>query len=505
MIAGFGARGVRAHHKHRTRRSSRSGRADLAAVAAAGGLVLAAVVVGRRLLADGVHLFLPFPPLLAQWLPHVGPGTPAAVVVAAVVVARGPAWAERLRWRALAALTGVAAGAWTLSLALVDGWQRGVVERLTSADEYLHDVPRAPGLAELLREFAAHIPTSAVDPGQTWSWTTHVGAHPPGAFLVFVVLDRIGLGGGGAAGLLVIAVGASAASAVVVAARAMGDEALARRAVPYAVLFPGAVWVGVSADGLFAGVLAWAVALLAVATAGVGWRSAVAAAAGGLLLGGAAYLSYGLVLGGLLAAAAVLVRTGAGRLRVPPADGGGTVAGWRGEWRSRIAMAAGSASGTLPGGRRGVVGRVAWRALGFAAAGVAVVVAAFTLAGFSWLDGYAEVRVIYAASIAAARPYSYFVWANLAAVAFAIGPAGIAGLRRVATRPVGPYLVVVAAVVAMLLADLSGMSKAEVERIWLPFAVWTCLACAELPHPRRWLAAQAVAALLVNHLLLTVW
>ena len=97
------------------------------------------------------------------------------------------------------------------------------------------------------------------------------------------------------------------------------------------------------------------------------------------------------------------------------------------------------------------------------------------------------------------------MWANLAAAAFAVGPAGIAGLRRVAARPVGPYLVVVAAVVAMLLADFSGMSKAEVERIWLPFSVWTCLACAELQHPRRWLAAQAIVALLVNHLLLTVW
>jgi methylthioxylose transferase len=174
-------------------------------------------------------------------------------------------------------------------------------------------------------------------------------------------------------------------------------------------------------------------------------------------------------------------------------------------WRSPLAVAAGSASGTVPGGRRGVVGRVAWRALGIATAGVAVVVAAFALAGFSWLDGYAKVRVIYAASIAAARPYPYFMWANLAAVAFAIGPAGVASLRRVATRPVGPHLIVVAAVVAMLLADLSGMSKAEVERIWLPFSVWTCLACAELPHPRRWLAAQAAVALLANHLLLTGW
>ena len=456
MIAGTGSYRSPVDGMRRFRRSWRGGRADLAAVLTAGGLVLAAAVVGRRLLADGATLYLPFPPLLAQWLPHVGPGTPFAVVVAVVVVARGPAWAERLPWRVLPALTGVAAGAWTLSLALVDGWQRGVVDRLTSADEYLHDVPRAPAVPALLREFGAHILTTAVDPAQTWFWTTHVGAHPPGAFLVFVALDRIGLGGGGAAGLLVIAVGASAAAAVLVAARAMGDEQVARRAAPFAVLFPGAVWVGVSADGLFAGCLAWGVALLAVAVNRSGRRAVIAAAAAGLLLGGAVYLSYGLVLGGLLAAA-VLAR----------------------RWR--------------------------WPAVGFAAAGVAVVVAAFTLAGFSWLDGYAKVRVIYAASVAAARPYSYFVWANLAAVAFAIGPAGVAGLRRIATRAVGPYLVVAAAVAAMLVADLSGMSKAEVERIWLPFAVWTCLACAELPRPRRWLAAQAVVALLVNHLLLTVW
>jgi hypothetical protein len=205
------------------------------------------------------------------------------------------------------------------------------------------------------------------------------------------------------------------------------------------------------------------------------------------------YLSYGLVLGGLLAAA-VLVRAGPIGRRFTTASGSPRGA-------ARVVVPGGGRGGGISGGIKG--GR--WRTVGFAAAGVAVVVAALTLAGFSWLDGYAKVRVIYAASIAAARPYSYFVWANLAAVAFAIGPAGIAGLRRVMTRPVGPYLVVVAAVAAMLLADLSGMSKAEVERIWLPFALWTCLACAELPHPRRWLAAQAIVALLVNHLLLTVW
>ncbi len=493
------------HPIHRSRRSPRAGagraagaeraagggraagsgsRADLAAVAGAAALVLAAALVGQRLLAAGVNLFLPFPPLLAQWLPHIGPGTPFAIVAAVVVVARGPGWAERLPWRALPALTGVMAGVWTLSLALVDGWQRGVVDRLASTDEYLHDVPRAPGLAVLLREFGAHILTSAVDPGQTWFWTTHVGAHPAGAFLIFVGLARIGLGGGGPPGLLVIAVGASAASAVVVAARALGDAAVARRAAPYAALFPGAVWVGVSADGLFAGWLAWGVALLAVAVTTTGRRAGVAAFAAGLLLGGAAYLSYGLVLGALLAAA-VLARPGA-RCPLHVVDGVGGAAVTRVE-------------------RPAAPHRLRRRTVGFAVAGTVSVVAAFSVAGFSWLDGYSKVRVIYAASIAAARPYPYFVWADLAAVVFVIGPAGVAGLRRVAARPVGSDLVVVAAVVAMLVADLSGMSKAEVERIWLPFAVWTCLACARLPHPRRWLAAQAVLALLVNHLLLTAW
>jgi hypothetical protein len=62
-----------------------------------------------------------------------------------------------------------------------------------------------------------------------------------------------------------------------------------------------------------------------------------------------------------------------------------------------------------------------------------------------------------------------------------------------------------AAFAAVLAADLSGLSKAEVERIWLPFAVWLPAGAALLPHPRRWLAVQAATALLINHLLLTGW
>ncbi len=445
-----------------TRVATRS-RADLLAVAAAAALVVAAAAQGRRLIAAGTDILLPYPPLLAAWLPHLGPGTPAAVAIAVAVTAWGPGLAERLPWRPLLVSAWAATAAWTLALALVDGWNRGVVERLTSDNEYLHDVPRARALPDLLGVFADHILTPKIDPAQTWAWTTHVGAHPPGAFGFFVLLDRVGLGGGGAAGAVVVLVGASAAAAVAVAARALdpvGGEDLARRALPYAVLFPGAVWVGVSADGMFAGVLAWGIALLAVGVGGTGPRAGAAALAGGLLLGSTLYLSYGLVLAGVMVLPLVATRR--------------------------------------------------WGAVGLAVLGVAAVAAAFTLAGFDWLTGYADVRVIYAASIASTRPYSYFVWANLAAFAIATGPAAVAGLRRLAgsLRP-GPVgradWIVVAAMAAVLVADLSGMSKAEVERIWLPFGVWTALACARLPHPHRWLAAQAVLALAVNHLLLTVW
>jgi hypothetical protein len=117
--------------------------------------------------------------------------------------------------------------------------------------------------------------------------------------------------------------------------------------------------------------------------------------------------------------------------------------------------------------------------------------------------------VIYAASIAASRPYAYFAWANLAAVSVAAGPAVYAGARRAVASPralpVPAALLAAAALAAIVVATLTGLSKGEVERIWLPFAVWLVVPCALLPRPHPWLAAQAGLALAVNHLLLTVW
>lgn len=431
--------------------------ADAIIVAAAALLAVVAAVGGWRLIADGVDIFLGFPPLLASWLPHVGPGTVPAIVLAAAVVTSGPALAGRLHWAPLMFAGWGASVAWTTALALVDGWTVGIAGRLATDQEYLFNVPDVHGIGDMLRGFADHILTD-----QPVHWTTHVGGHPPGAFLVFVWLDRLGLPGGGPAGLLCILVGASTVPAIAVALRALGAEDTARRMLPFAVLTPGAVWVGVSADGMFAGVLAWAVALLALGCAGRGRRADLAALGAGVLGGFTLYLSYGLVLGGsILLAVVALTR------------------------------------------------RV--RAAGLAVLGGLAVVAAFTAAGFWWFTGYRLVKIIYAASIAKTRPYGYFWWADLAALTFVLGPAVLAGLRRMAAHPRAAPLaasaLVAAAVVAIAVADISGLSKGEVERIWLPFAVWLTPACALLPQPQRrgWLAAQAALALAVNHLLLTVW
>ncbi len=435
--------------------------ADLVAVGSAALLVAVAALVGAWLLHQGVPLHVDAPPLGAQWLPHTGPGTVAAVLLALLVVMRGPELAARLPWRPLLGLSAVTALAWTITLALIDGWQRGVADRLTTEPEYLHDIPRVGDVGAMLRSFAEHIQGLQPD-----SWTTHVAGHPPGALLVFVGLDRIGLAGGEPAALLCILIGSSAGIAVVVALRALGAEATARAALPFGVLLPGAVWIGVSADGLFAGVLAWGVALLAVGAARerLDGPSVTASAAGGLLLGATLFLSYGLVLAGLLPLA--------------------------------VALAARQVAPLLVAG-----------------AGVAAVVAAFAAAGFWWLEGYQQVRIRYyqPGEYGLVRPYGYWVWADLACLAVVLGPAGVAGLRRVFTpgqhQPRVLVLLCAAAGIAVLVADLSGLSKAEVERIWLPFAVWLIAGAGLLPvrQVRWWLAGQAAVALTVNHLLLTTW
>ncbi|MFH8657410.1 hypothetical protein [Streptomyces afghaniensis] len=442
-------------------------RRDLYAVGAAALLVTAAVLVGRHIQDTSRTLFVDWPPLLASWGPHLGPGTPAAVLLAIATVAYGPTLAARLPWRTLLPLTWATTTAWICSLALIDGWDRGIARRLTTRYEYLQVIDRFDDIPAALRDFTQHILLDSPD-----NWPAHIAGHPPAATLTFVLLDRIGLRGGGWAGMWCVTVGATACVAVLVTIRVLADETLARRAAPFLVLAPAAVWMGTSADAYFAAVAAWAVALLALA---VTRRSLWWAGASGLLFGLTCYLSYGLTLVALIAAAVLVL------------------------------------------GRHGVREHPAL--LVPLLAGFVVVPAAFTLAGFDWWEAYRLLVTRYHQGAGGIRPYGYWVWANLACTVLITGLATVAGLRRTGTallhRRAGTTpdravelrlaLLVSAALLALLIADLSGMSKAETERIWLPFAVWLLPSCALLPHPRAWLTGQVVLALLLNHLLLTGW
>ena len=417
---------------------------DIATLAVAAVLVVVAAAVG---VAVGVQAATP--PLYALWSPHVGLGTLPAVAIAVLVVVSGIRLASSLPWRRLLLSAYAASLGWTLSLTLIDGWREGVATQLTSDAEYLSALPVAADIPTMIRTYAARIVDFQPD-----SWNTQAAGHPPGALLVFAVLDRVGLGGGVPAALLCIAAGCVAAVAVPSALRSLGDEDAARASVPFVVLFPGAVWVGVSADGLFLGVTAAAVALLAA-----GVRRPWLAAMSGILFGFACFLSYGLI---LMAPLAFAVAISARRFRP-----------------------------------------LVWAAMG--AAGVA---AGFAVAGFWWYDGYTAIRIRYYQGIASQRPYWYWVWANFGALAANAGPAGFVAARRALVSRSGPAaLLCFGAIAAIVVADLSGLSKAEVERIWLPFAVWLAAAARFLPRASRpfWLAIQAVTAVTVNHLFHTVW
>jgi hypothetical protein len=438
--------------------------------------VTVAAVVGEVLQHRGVAIHAGVPPLSGRWLPHVGIGTPVAVLVAVVVIGRGAAYARTARWGATLLWSYVATVLWTAGLALIDGWHRGIAGRLSTPDEYTPAAAGVTDIGRMLRTFSQHIVS-----GPPGAWPTHVAGGPPGGFLLFVALDRIGLRGGGWAGVTCILLGALAPIAVAATIRAIGGDAPARAALPFLVLFPGAVWVGTSADGAFAGITAVGVAMLALRR---WWQVAV----GGVLLGYALYLSYGLILIGVLAMVVLWRKPGR---------------------RVRDALIAG--------------------------AGAAAVVIGFAAAGFWWPTGYHLVKVRYYQGWGAQRPYSYWVWADLAALVLCAGPILVPALRHALVRlpaairarpsrpgPAALTWVPLAAVIAILCADLSGLSKAEVERIWLPFAIWliaaapltatgtfpdtdTAAAPSGAKTSRTWLMLQAATALAINSLLLTSW
>ena len=403
-------------------------------------LVVVASQWGEALLADGVRMKIHTPPLRGpiDWRP--GRTVLPAIGIGVATLGVLPAIAARARWRVVLAAVGLLAVGWALALALVDG-SAAITEPFRHPSQYIATMPRIGDLGEFLRTFTDRLAT----------YNVHTQGHPPGMVVVLFALDAVGLGGATANAVLAFGGGGVAAVAALVAFREVSGEESARRAAPFLVLVPAAIWWS-SGDAFFAGVAGVAVMLGVLATGSSGRTSDRLAVGCGIAFGFTALLSYGLVLLGTIPLAVAYVRR-----------------------RPRPLVVAAAAAGL-----------------------VLAVVAAVT--GFAWWSGLAATRVRYFAGVGAVRPYGYFLVADLAAFALMIGPAGVAGLVRRSPTRAGAALVA-GAVGAVLLADVSGMSKAEVERIWIPFVPWVLVAAANGFHrwstTRAWLAAQVLVTLLI--------
>jgi rSAM/selenodomain-associated transferase 1 len=402
--------------------------------------------VGRRLQEGGVRMQVNAPPLTGNVDPRVRSTSLAAIAVGAVGIAGADRWSQRLAFRRLLWLSFGAALAWGLALAFWDG-STGLTRSPLSAVDYLRAVPFVRSPDAFIGTFFERVS----------GYPSHVRVHPPGMVLLLWGMGQAGFGGAGWAAALEHMSAAASVPAVLLAIREIAGETRARAAAPFLMLTPAAVFWS-SGDAVFLGVGAWAAALLILSTGRRGRRADLLALAGGALAGAGLFLSYGLVLLGLVPLSVAVARR---------------------RWRT-LAVAA------LP-----ILAWVGWP----------------LLFGWSWVEASAVTRREYGESLARVRPYGYFVFANPAALLIALGPAVWVALARLRDRRL--WVLVGAALVAVAVADLSGLTKGEVERIWLPYMPWitaaTGAAFVGSGQRRRWLAAGVGWALVVQLVVFSPW
>ncbi|TSI19537.1 hypothetical protein [Brevibacterium aurantiacum] len=468
-------------------------------VLAALALVAAAIVFP---LVTGVDVkVLSLPPLFAEFRPRVGIGSIAAVAIAVSVGVWGFRAAQRLPWRMLLMLTALVSAAWMLALDAIDGLSH-LGGELESDAEYLPTARQIAdegffsGASSLLTRYVDRIPLASAH-----NLPVHLAGHPPGAVLFFALLVSLGLSSTYAIGLVVTLIAATIPLAIMCTCRNLGIEARARILAPFLATAPAAIWSAVSADAVFAAVGAWAIAALSAAVAvrsrveegrpavtsrvrvgwpAVGWPAVGWSVVSGLMLGLGTYMNYGFP---LLGAVVLAVFAAARSIRPLP-------------W---------------------VIG------------GALLVVGVFTVAGFFWWEAYPALSQRYWDGFASSRPPTYWMWANLAALICATGPgigAGIVETARGSRRAMFSQhsneaahsseadrrlrvvvLLASSAVLMVVAADLSNMSRAEVERIWLFMVPWLLVSLAAVPdRSRSWLLGlNLVFGLGLAHVAQSAW
>ncbi|MFZ0043966.1 MAG: hypothetical protein WAK93_21835 [Solirubrobacteraceae bacterium] len=415
----------------------------LAAATIAAGLLIAAL--------SQAGLGTPLPPFLMRWDPVVQ--WPAVVGVA---VAGAGAWFAPRLIAAVRAPAAFAVLSYLLALAL--GLSINAARGGTSAWAHVFDLgPHGsfeasreylPALAQLtngVKYYVSHFP--ALLP----YLPTHTKGNPPGPV---VVMHLLGITSPARLAAACVAVGALTAPLAYALGRTLGGEERGRVAGLLTAFSPALILFGVTS-------VDYAFAALAVA---MGWllvsRPRAARAAGCALAGVASFFSWLLL---AIPAWAVLV----------------------------------------------ILAREGRRPAALVAVGAGVAIAAVNLALHLTL-GYDPVAVLralgpaYSHGIAAHRPYVYWVFGSPVAWLFMLGlPTAWLGLRALARGD--PAAVALAAMI--VLAAVAGFTKAETERIWLPFVPLACVAAASVPlrRVRPVLLALAGQAVVVELLFNTVW
>jgi methylthioxylose transferase len=414
-----------------------------AAVGVGVALVAVTAVWGRYLVDRQVDIRLGAPPLYGELEPRLSWMIAVALMTSVLIVYLMPRMSV-LPWRTLLLATSGCALLWGATLSTVEG-PKGLLGSLESPHDYLAVVPEIESPADFTAGFV----------GEIDSYPVHVQGHPPALSLGLWGLDRIGLGSTVVVAALFAITGALSLAAALVALKDIADEQAARSAAPFLAVVPAAITVVTSADAFFMGVIAWGTALLVLATGRSDRTGDAYSLVAGLLLGVSIFLTYGAVVAGLTGLVVAVVRR-----RVRP--------------------------------------------LVMAVAAIGAIVVAFGAAGFWWWQGLAATVERYGAGVGGTRPAYYFLFANLAVVALMIGPAGLAGLARQRDRRV--WLLAGASACGLALANVSGLSRGEVERIWLPFIPFVMLAASSLATARRgWLAAQLGVALTVAIVVRSPW
>jgi methylthioxylose transferase len=485
-------------------------------------LVSWATIWGRRVQRNP-DVKLGAAPLVGQWKFRPSIGYLMPIGLALLIIVAIPRLFVRLQTRWVVLSTVGLTAAFTAALAGADG-RVAMLAPVVHRSEYWFWLNKMPPTRQMLSKYDQY--------DFIVNFSTHIKGHPPGYVLILKALSALGLAKPWIIASLSYLSAGVVAGSVLVVARRFGTAKLTRKAGPFLILAPYAVWMGTSADAVFSALVAMGAAGIAVATTSIRSRRRIGLAVlAGLLLGASFYSSWGTVTCGPIILAALWC---------------GSTSGFATWWGSPLVGSGDAGKVSLRQRFRNIAPITLWT-LG----GMAIVAAAMTALGYNWFAGAGLTRRLYWKGTAQFRPWRYFLVGNFGAVLIALGGVAIIGIGTLGigtlgidTRGIGRTrkrsaeskarqtgqattttplnsgnrsntkretnlgwlrVFVLGAIFCVLVADFSQYSKGEVERIWLPFMPWLTVPAAILTRHRLWLLFHASTAIILQVMLISKW